>query len=281
MERKNSIYKLGFLIQVVCLGLLFACQNGVNENASLGDASAQEVMIANEPAPAVPIERKLIKEGHISFETNDLTETAKRIQQAVKKYKAYISSETENNYAESLSRTVIIRMEAAQFDAFIRDATFGVNKFETKNIQVKDVTEEFVDVQARLKTKKELEQRYLLLLKKADKISEILEIEKQLGELRGEIESVEGRLRYLDNQSVYSTLSITYYKTTPKQVAFGPKFQQGFSNGWQNFTWFMVGLINIWPFLLLLLVFVFLVRRWWHNRNVRKRAQISFKKQAD
>lgn len=60
------------------------------------------------------------------------------------------------------------------------DATKGVDKFDHKNIEVKDVTEEFLDVKARLKTKKELEDRYIDLLKKANNIKEILEIETRL-----------------------------------------------------------------------------------------------------
>ncbi|GAA4793336.1 hypothetical protein GCM10023231_22000 [Olivibacter ginsenosidimutans] len=130
----------------------------------------------SEPAPstkaaeiteAQPIERKLIKEGTLTFETADLTQTKKQIMQAIKKHQGYIASENESNTSGSLNHTVIVRVPAKQFDIFIDDATKGIDRFDTKDIQVKDVTEEFVDIQARLKTKKELEQRYLDLLKKS------------------------------------------------------------------------------------------------------------------
>lgn len=220
---------------------------------------------------AASITRKLIKEGNLAFETTDLLQTQKHIEQAIKKHSGYISSENESKFTGSLSRTIVIRVPAKQFDAFIYDATNGVDRFDTKDIQVKDVTEEFVDIQARLKTKKELEQRYLELIKKANKVSEILEIEKQMGELRADIEGTEGRLRYLDNQSVYSTISITYYKSVPKQTAFTNKFKEGFSNGWQNFVWFIVGLVNIWPFVLFITILILLLRRWWKRRKALKK----------
>ena len=73
-------------------------------------------------------------------------------------------------------------------------------------IDSQDVTEEYIDITARLKTKKELEARYLELLKKANKVEEIVSIEKEIGNLRSDIESIEGRLRYINNAVAYSTL---------------------------------------------------------------------------
>ena len=97
-----------------------------------------------------------------------------------------------------------------------------------------------------LQKKKEIEVRYILLLQKSETISEILEIEKQLGELRTEIEYIEGRLKLLENQVSLSTLSITFYQTLPNN-----HFKNGIINGWNFFTLFLVALVNIWPFLLI------------------------------
>ena len=143
------------------------------------------------------------------------------------------------------------------------DATKGVERFDNKEINVKDVTEEFLDIQARVKTKKELELRYIDLLKKARNVTEILEIEKQIGLLRAEIESIEGRLKYLEDQVSFSTLTMTFYETVPNESAFGKQFQNGFRNGIDNLMWFFVGLTNIWPFIVIIigLVYGFLVYR--------------------
>lgn len=262
-------FSKGYLF--VFLVLLFtACNKNASNEVVAGGAAAESILISNE-SPTVQVEpstRKLIKEGNIAFETTDLIQTKRRIEQAIKKHNGYISSENENNLSGSLSRILVIRIPAKQFDVFISDATKGIEKFDTKDIQVKDVTEEFVDIQARLKTKKELEQRYLKLLERANKVTEILEIEKQIGDLRADIEGTEGRLQYLNNQSVYSTISITYYKSIPKQTAFTNKFKEGFSNGWQNFMWFLVALVNIWPFMLVIGIAFFLLKRWWQRRKV-------------
>jgi len=121
-----------------------------------------------------------------------MASTRKQILESVDKYEGYIASDEEYKYKGGISNTIVIRVPAENFDELLADATKGVSKFDSKNITVKDVTEEFLDIQARLKTKKELENRYLELLKKAKSVPEILEVERQLGQLRADIESIEG-----------------------------------------------------------------------------------------
>lgn len=196
-------------------------------------------------------ERKLIKEGRVEFKTENLKATRQAILTAVEKYKGYVSSDQEFNYPGRKSNTVVVRVPADNFDAFLSDATAGVARFESKTVDVKDVTEEFLDVEARLKTKKALEARYVELLNRAKSVTEILEIEKQLGQLRGDVESVEGRLKYLQNQVSFSTLTMTFYERIPNETQFGAKFKDGLRNGWDNLIWFLVILANIWPFILI------------------------------
>ena len=195
--------------------------------------------------------RKLIKEGRVEFETSDMAETRRTVTEAVKKNKSYVSSDQEYKSPGRISNTVVIRVTANQFDQLLKEVTAGVEKFDSKEINVRDITEEFVDIEARLKTKKELEQRYIDLLKQAKNVTEIVEIEKQANELRTDIESVEGRLKYLQNNVAFSTLSVTFYENVPHETVFGQKFRNGFRNGWDNLIWFFVMLVNIWPFVLL------------------------------
>ncbi len=215
----------------------------------------------------LPVERKLIKEGYVVFETDDMEASRQQILQSVEKYEGYISSDEAHNYSGRLSNTIVIRVPAEHFDALLAEATQGISKFDSKNITTKDVTEEFLDIEARLRTKKELESRYLELLKKAKSVSEVLEVERQIGQLRAEIESIEGRLKYLKNRVSYSTLSITFYKNIPGQTAFGKKFKKGFKNGWENLIWFFVGIVNIWPFVLLAIALIFGIRAWRRKRR--------------
>ena len=135
-----------------------------------------------------------------------------------------------------------------------------------------DVTEEFLDIQARLKTKKELEYRYLALLKQAKDVSDILEIEEKMGQLRSDIESIEGRMKYLQSQVRFSTLTVSFYETVPNSVSFGNKFKYGFKNGWENLIWFFVGLINIWPFIIIIAGSIWGLIVYRRNRREKKKS---------
>jgi len=210
-----------------------------------------EEIAAPTPATKSSIERKLIKKGTIEFEVSHLTNTRKRIFQAVKKYNAYVSSDQEFKSTSRNSHTIIIRVPSEKFDLLLKDATHGIEKFDRKEIIVTDVTEEFLDIQARLKTKKELEQRFIAILQKAKNVTEILEIEKEIGKLRSDIESIEGRLRYLQDKISFSTLTLDFYKPIPNNIQFGKQFKDAFINGWNNFIWFLVSLTHIWVFILM------------------------------
>lgn len=133
---------------------------------------------------------------------------------------------------------------------------------ENKNINTQDVTEEFIDVQARLKTKKELEIRYRELLKLAKTVNEMISIEREMGEVRSDIESMEGRLNYLKNHVAFSTVKVSYYETIATDFGFSSKFIQSFKNGWNNLILFLIGIINVWPFLILASVFTMVALRW-------------------
>lgn len=237
-------------------------EKGENESGYYEAEDMQMEMAAPERKEATEsVERKLIKQGRVEFETDKLQDTRERILAAAAKYEAYISSDQENKWGERINHTVVIRVPAKNFDQLLAEATQGVRKFDMKEITVTDVTEEFLDVNARLNTKKELELRYLELLKQARTVSEMLEIERELGNIRADIESMQGRLNYLQDQVSLSTLTITYYETVSDQDAFGRRVGEGLGKGWDNLKDFMVGLVNIWPFILLIFAALVLWRR--------------------
>lgn len=235
---------------LIILLAVFSCTQNP-QSVRMEMAEEEVVAPTTEQNSLQSIERKLIKEGRVEFETENLSLTRKTIFAAVNKYQAYVSSDQEFKSPGRKSNTIIIRVPADNFDNLLSEATQGLEKFEHKEINVKDVTEEFLDVQARLKTKKELEQRFIDLLKEAKTVPEILEVEKQIGQLRSDIESIEGRLNYLQNRVSFSTLSMTFYESTKGESEFSQKFKNGFKNGWENLIWLFVGLTNIWPLILI------------------------------
>ncbi len=217
----------------------------------------------------VPVERKLIKDGTLEFKTDNLALAKKQLLQATARWKGYVSSESEYDEGNRISATLIIRVPAVHFDSLLAAATLGISHFDRKDIQVLDVTAEYVDIQARLKTKKDLESRYLELLKKAGKVSEILEIEREIGALRADIESIEGRLNVMKNQVAYSTVTITIYEPVSAPSFFGDKLGSGFKGGWNNLLDFIVFLVQLWPFMLLGAAGYWGFKKWKGHKKVK------------
>jgi hypothetical protein len=218
------------------------------------------------------IEQKIIKTGNIRFETNDLNQTYSQIMAAVKTNKAIIQNDTEGKDYGSLFRKLIVRVPSQNFDVFLNAISKGVSYFDNKEISSQDITEEYIDIDARLKAKKVLEARYLELLKKANKVSEMLEIEAQLSAIREEIEAKEGQLRYLQSQISMSTITIEFYKKVAIEggatISYGSKIWNAISSGFNGFSSFFIGLLSIWPFLIILASVVYFIRKKFKKKTI-------------
>jgi hypothetical protein len=213
------------------------------------------------------IDRKLIRNGQLEFQTEEVKKTKAEVEKICKELNAYISSESENNYENRLQYNQLIRVPATSFDALLSRIEPLAKKIENKNITTQDVTEEFIDVEARLKTKKELETRYREILKQAKTVEEIISIESQIANVRSEIESMEGRLKFLKNQVAFSTLNLTYYETIGTDFGFASKFVESIKGGWDNLLTFIIFLINLWPFV----VGLFLLSYWLWRKKLKKK----------
>ncbi len=199
-----------------------------------------------EPA-ASNIERKLIRTGEISFQTKNIVETRTNIKAALSSLKGYIAKENAFDYRENPSEELVVRIPAENFDKLIELIAKGAEEIDSKRIDIEDVTEQFIDVEARLKTKKELETKYRELLSKAGAMEDVLKIEKELNVIREEIESTQGRLKYLSNQVSFCTLTIRYYSNKPVGFNFGGKLGSALKDGGTGFLWFIIIVFQLWP----------------------------------
>ena len=277
--------KKSHLISLFFVLIVFSCQEkaaesyaiemadttaAVSENYDKKEAvaaAASEAILP--PAPKVgtnnAIAPKIIRNANLRFETQDLVKTYKTLAENCKKNKAIVQSDVENNNNYRLSRNITIRIPSQNFDVFLAELSHGVPYFELKEISSRDVTAEFIDNESRISSKKKLENRYLELLKKANKVQEMLEIEKQLSEIREEIEAKEGQQKYLQNQVSMSTIDIEFYKNSPTQdgarISFISKIWNAVVSGFNSLANFFVNLIALWPFLLILVAIIYLVRK--------------------
>lgn len=257
---------LAFVLSVLSCGNSANFEGGDPNDHFAKVAAAPEYEAESKAAPP-SADRKLIKTGFLEIEVGDVAQTRLDIEKICQEFEAYVSSETQTNYKERLAFEQVIRIPAAHFDVFLNRAEALAVEVESRNIQTSDVTEEFIDKEARIKTKKELESRYREILQQAKAVSDILSIEAQLNHVRADIESMEGRLNYLRNQVAFSTLTLTFYETIGADYGFGSKTVAAFSNGWEMLLLFIIGLLNVWPFILLAAILVFFL--------IRKRMSLS------
>ncbi len=212
-------------------------------------------------------DRKLIREGNMRFKTESVSDTRAFLDSLVNASGGYIANENVYNYEGTLEQSISVRIPSDKFDAFMANVSSFAGKLDNRYINTMDVTEEFIDVEARLKAKKELENRYLELLKQAKTVGDMVAIEGQLSQVRSEIESMQGRINYLQNRVSFASLSINFYQTKTEGFGFWYSIGSGFGVGWAKFLNFMVWTIEMWPFVLIIGVVVVIIRVRRNRRN--------------
>ena len=151
--------------------------------------------------------------------------------------------------------TLQLRVPSSRFGD-LQAGLAAIGQVRSLNVQVQDVGEEYTDAAARVKSKRAAEARMLELLRtRAGKLSDVVELEQALERVREEIETTEGRLRYLRNQVGLSTMSVTL--TEPglniQEPGYHP-IRDAFGAAWRNFTGFIASLIAASGWVLPLLV---------------------------
>lgn len=210
-------------------------------------------------------DQKIIKTSYLTFETESVEKTFQQIHKLVIKYKGQIQNDNTYKGSGNITRSLVLRIPINHFSNTIDSISKNVDVFDNKHIKLKNVTEEFIDLEARLKTKKILENRYLQLLSKANTVSEMLEIEKEISKIREEIEAKQGRLNYLENQVSFSTLNLEFYETVEfkvsKSKSYFNKIGKALKGGVAYLGEFIISLIYLWPFILILLIFIVFFKR--------------------
>lgn len=263
-----------------------ACKEAVSEDRMMMVSNAEEAvedvaMEASLPPPPsgyseekmnAPLvvrdqdpQPKIIKTGNLRFETANLDDSFVKVKTAIAKHKASVQNDLSGKNESLVFRNITIRVPSAAFDAFIAEISQGVNHFDRKEISAEDVTEEYIDVEARLKAKRVLEKRYFELLGKATKVSEMLEIESSLSSVREEIEAKEGRLKYLQSQVAMSTVQLEMYTNNALEsgatASYFGKMGNALKSGFNNIATFFLGMLHVWPFILIFVVGFFFLRR--------------------
>lgn len=219
---------------------------------------------------AEPINRKLIWTADLEFQVKNVDESTRSITQLSKKYDGFISNMELNSNNYRVSNTITLRVKNEHFNALISEIKGEAVFTDRANISSNDVTEEFIDIQSRLKTKREVRERYIEILRtKTGDIKDVIAAEEAIRTITEEIEAKEGRLRYLQNKVDLSTITMEIYETVDYvaepdryEKPYSEEMGESFSSGWSAIKAIFLGLITIWPLLLILFGLAFWKRKW-------------------
>ncbi|KWW12589.1 hypothetical protein AS888_09520 [Peribacillus simplex] len=203
--------------------LLAACSNNEGDNSvsESGDDKASSKMDASfsgdkEPKEEVAkqeditAERKVIHQAQLEWKVKDLEKVQQRIEEMAEEYGGYVvESNVYRENEEKMEGTITVRVPEARFQDFLAVSEGEASKVIGRNVTGQDVTEQYVDLKARLKSKKTVEERLLAFMQEAEKTEDLLKISTDLAAVQEEMEQLTGQMKYLENQTSYSTVTIT------------------------------------------------------------------------
>jgi hypothetical protein len=264
--------KLSIPVSILFMFMIFSCagkKESTSNDSTTNETPASEVSNQLGDLPNHDLysdgKTQLIKTINYRFEVENVRKSTDAIEQAVKKFPAYISSSNIHLENPILENKITIRIQSDYFNDLLKEIDQQAVFVNFRDVKTDDVEKEFVDLESRIKTKREVEARYMeILRKKTGTIEELLRAEEQIGELHEEIEASISRVNYLKDQVRYSTINLEFYQTIVQEVKaenappFSYKLMEGLETGWHGLVSILVGLAYIWPLIILsVVIYVF------------------------
>ncbi|MFS0643613.1 DUF4349 domain-containing protein [Siminovitchia sp. 179-K 8D1 HS] len=155
-------------------------------------------------------DRMIIHRADLEVKVKSLEKARQDIEKKVKEYGGYIvESNIYREENELMSGHLTIRIPEKHFQQFLNDAEEAAAEIMGRTVTGQDVTEEYVDLESRLKSKRAVERRLLDFMKDAQKTEDLLKISRDLAKVQEDIEVIVGKMKYLENQTAYSTVDIS------------------------------------------------------------------------
>ncbi|HBF21143.1 MAG: hypothetical protein CMI36_09020 [Owenweeksia sp.] len=210
--------------------------------------------------------KKIIKNGSLVIDVDSLYRAKATLDKIIKQFEGYYDRESFQDEDYSLRYNLAIRVPVNSFDPLVSALENGFNRITDKEVSAVDVTSQYKDIESRLSSKKTALEQYRNILKKAQTIKEVLEVQDYIRKLEEEIESTTVRLKQLQDQTSYSTLNVTLIQKIPveytqEEKSFWTDASHAFTSGWNGLEAFLILLIRVWPFLIITAVLIWGIRR--------------------
>ena len=262
----------------------------VSDEAAMAPAegAALKNAAADTGSTALPENRKWIVTVNLTAETDDLDALRSALDEKIAALNGYVEDQSVNNgsaYQSSRryrSANLTIRIPADRIDAFLQDVG-GIANIVRQNKSIEDVTLNYVATESRLKALETEEARLLELLSQAETMSDLLEIEARLSEVRSELENYASQKRLYDNQIDYATVYLAIEEVQEYTPVEEPTLWERISKGFRDnlegvgddlldvLVWFIVSLPYLVVFAVVITIIVLVVKRI-RRRRVAKKA---------
>ncbi len=172
-------------------------------------------------------EQKIIRNAELTLDVPEPEDAMDDVTRLAQDMNGYVSDASMQTYADRRPRIqMTIRMPEENFDAF-NQAVRDLGTITFSRIWSSDVTEEYIDLEAQLENLKSEEVALRRILEEATTVEDMLNVRRELNEVRSRIDSIQGRLRYLDDRVSLSTFQLTI---RPEDVATTAIRVTGFDN---------------------------------------------------
>jgi len=207
-------------------------QSVQTEPVSLKDSEAANIA-------SQALARKIIRNAALTVEVTSPGDAQHKIVSIAESHQGFVVTSEATQRASGdrtkpeMTVTLSVRVPAAQFNQVMDEIRAVGARVIQEKVTGQDVTEEFMDLEARIKNQKALELQFLEIMKRAGKVDDALSVQRELAEVRTEIEKLEGRRRFLENQSSLSTINVTLQPPTQivNATGFWYSVRSAFSDG--------------------------------------------------
>ena len=181
---------------------------------TLTTVASQTIMSATVGAQVIPQERMIIYNGHVSLETSRIEDTLAKIRTLAENYGGYVASSSRSSYGMQATAEIAIRVPKDKFRTALQEIE-AYGKVLDENTSSEDITQQYIDLKARLGNLQKQEQRLLEILTMATTVDDILKVEDELAKVRGDIESLQGQINYLEQNVEMSLISVSLIEPAP------------------------------------------------------------------
>ena len=299
---------LSLLLSLALLAVLLTGCGSAGKSAASYDSGMVEYAVSDEAAMApaegaamknsatdtgstqLPQNRKWIVTVNLTAETDDLDALRSALDEKIAALNGYVEDQSVYNGSiydsgrRYRSANLTVRIPADSIDAFLQDVG-GLANIVRQNKSIEDVTLSYVATESRLKALETEEARLLELLSQAETMTDLLEIEARLSEVRSELENYASQKRLYDNQIDYATIYIAIEEvqeyTPTEEASLWERIRDGFKDNLEGvgeglldvLVWFIVSIPTLVVLAVVVLILVLIVRRIRRRRKAKKTAK--------